>query len=430
LKHTIVIFFTLVALGTTAPVFAKSTAPSKIEIEFSKQFKQAMRVNEIPGAAYAIVRGGRVSTIKAYGVRGQKNNQAIDKDTSFRLASVSKTFSAELAALMIEKKSFSWDDSIVDYIPEFKLKQPGQAEAITIKHVLSHSSGLMPNAFDGYLKGRFRFSHIISKFEALEPFCSPGACYGYQNVLFSFISEVFKRSTGKAYAELMQQMIFSPLAMNNASVGFDAYKNTINKAYPHVKVSRNGPWHQVRIKPDFYKVEAAAGINASITDMSKWLLAQLGHTPEVISGDLLETVREPVVSTEKDIKSRTWKGIIDDAHYGIGWRVYQYKKDILYFHSGWVEGFRAVIAYSKDKQIGVVILANAESRSIDKLTVNFWRLLLNEPSVKATPLVQDIKPIKATPLVKDIKPIKATPLVKDIKPIKATRLVMHIKSSF
>ncbi|MFT7053330.1 MAG: beta-lactamase class C, partial [Psychromonas sp.] len=143
-----------------APVSAKSTSPSKIEIEFNKQFKQAMRVNNIPGAAYAIVRGDRVSVMKAYGMRGNKNRKAIDKQTSFRLASVSKTFSAELAALMIEKKAFSWDDSIVDYIPEFKLKQAGQAEAITIKHVLSHSSGLMPNAFDGYLKGRFQFDKI------------------------------------------------------------------------------------------------------------------------------------------------------------------------------------------------------------------------------------------------------------------------------
>ena len=350
-----------------------------------------MQVYKIPGAAYAIVRGDRVSTIKAYGVRGEKNNQAIDKDTSFRLASVSKTFSAELAALMVEKKSFSWEDSIVDYIPEFKLKHAGQAEAITIKNVLSHSSGLMPNAFDGYLKGRFQFDHIISKFEALEPYCSPGACYGYQNILFSFIEEVLQRSTGKAYAELMQQMIFAPLAMNNASVGFNAYQNTVNKAYPHIKASRKGPWHQVKIKPDFYKVESAAGVNASITDMSKWLLAQLGHTPDVISPHLLEMVREPIVRTKKDLKGRTWKGTIDDAHYGIGWRVYQYNEDILYFHSGWVEGFRAVIAYSKDKQIGVVILANAESRIIDKLTVNFWRLLLKEPSVKTTHLVKHSK---------------------------------------
>lgn len=393
MKHIIVFFSALVVLSAMAPASAKSTPPSKIEIEFGKQFKQAMRVNKIPGAAYAIVRGDRVSTIKAYGVRGEKNRNAITKQTSFRLASVSKTFSAELAALMVEKKSFSWDDSIVDYIPEFKLKQAGQAEAITIKHVLSHSSGLMPNAFDGYLKGRFQFSHIISKFEALEPYCSPGACYGYQNVLFSFIEEVLKRSTGKAYAELLQKMIFAPLAMKNASVGFNAYQNTTNKAYPHIKVSRNGPWHQVKIKPDFYKVESAAGVNASITDMSKWLVAQLGHTPDVISAHLLETVREPIVRTTKDLKGRTWKGIIDDAHYAIGWRVYQYNEDILYFHSGWVEGFRAVIAYSKDKQIGLVILANAESRSIDKLTVNFWRLLLKEPSVKATQFVKNSKSI-------------------------------------
>lgn len=349
-----------------------------------------MDANKIPGAAYAIVRGDKVSAIKTYGVRGKNDARAINKETSFRLASVSKTFSAELAALMVEKKSFSWEDPVVEYIPEFRLKNAGQAEAITIKHVLSHSSGLMPNAFDGYLKGRFQFDKIITKFEALEPYCSPGACYGYQNVLFSFIEEVLKRSTGKAYADLMAQMIFAPLAMKNASVGFAAYQNTSNKAHPHIKLSRKGPWHQVKVKPDFYKVESAAGINASITDMSKWLVAQLGHTPKVISAHLLETVREPIVRTTKDLRRRTWKGTIDDAHYGIGWRVYQYNEDILYFHSGWVEGFRAVIAYSKDKQIGLVMLANAESRSIDKLTVNFWRLLLKEPSAGSAQLANNL----------------------------------------
>ncbi|MGB5444867.1 MAG: serine hydrolase domain-containing protein, partial [Psychromonas sp.] len=278
------------------------------------------------------------------------------------------------------RKAFSWEDPIVKYIPEFQLKKAGQAEAIRIKHVLSQSSGLIPNAFDGYLKGSVPLKSIAKKFKELEPRCKAGACYGYQNVLFSFIEEVLQRSTGKAYADLMQQMIFSPLAMKNASVGFNAFQKTANKAQPHIKLSSKGPWKQVPIKTDFYKVLPAAGVNASITDMSKWLIAQLGHAPGVIPANLLATVRHPMVSTIRDIRGNTWKGIIDDAHYGIGWRVYEYKGDILYFHSGWVEGYRAVIAYSNDKQIGMVMLANAESRSIDILTADFWRLLLKEPS--------------------------------------------------
>lgn len=364
-------------------VSAGTLANSQIENEFSKQFKSVMKKSNVPGAAFVIVRGDKVSAMQTYGVRGNKDKQKINSNTAFRLASVSKTFSAELAAKLVDQSKFSWEDPLVDYLPEFKLKKEGQAEGITIKHVLSHSSGLMPNAFDGYLKGRFRFDHIITKFEALEPYCAPGNCYGYQNVLFSFIEEVMERSTGKPYADLMQQEIFVPLKMENASVGYNPYKQTSNKAHPHVKVSKNGPWHQVKVKPDFYKVGSAAGVNASITDMSKWLVAQLGHSPEVIPTGLLETVREPVVRTSKDLRRSNWKGILDDAHYGIGWRVYQHNDDILYFHSGWVEGFRAVIAYSEEKQIGMVLLANAESRSVDDLTVKFWRMLLDEPTTLA-----------------------------------------------
>ncbi|WP_019615418.1 serine hydrolase domain-containing protein [Psychromonas ossibalaenae] len=351
----------------------------KLESDFSAAFKKEMRSGRIPGAAFAIVRGDQVSAMQTYGIRGKKSPQAVNSQTVFRLASVSKTFSAELAALMVEQNKFSWNDPIVEYIPEFKLKKAGQAENITIKHILSHSSGLVPNAFDGYLKGRFIFSKVIDKFSALEPACSAGKCYGYQNVLFSFIEEVVERNTGKSYEEVMRSMIFSPLNMVNASVGYDAYQESANKAYPHITVSRRGPWHQVKVNPDFYKVGAAAGVNASIEDMSKWLIAQLGNTPEVISQPLLDTVREPVVRTVKDLRRRSWRGIIDDAHYGIGWRVYQYKDETLYLHSGWVQGFRALIAYSKDKQIGLVLLANAESRSVDSLSIKFWRLLLAEP---------------------------------------------------
>lgn len=339
-----------------------------------------MNKNKIPGAAFVIVRGDKITAMKTQGVRGKKDKKPITEHTTFRLASVSKTFSAELAALLVSENKFQWQAPLVRYLPEFKLKQSGQAEAITIKHVLSHSSGLMPNAFDGYLKGRFQFDHIIGKFATLEPYCAAGNCYGYQNVLFSFIEEVMKRSTGETYADLMQQRILTPLKMTDSSVGFNAYKNTKNKAHPHIKVSRKGPWHQVKVKKDFYKVAPAAGVNASIHDMSQWLMAQLGHKPEVISEQLLQTVREPVVRTVKELRRKKWRGLLDDAHYGIGWRVYQHEQDTLYFHSGWVEGFRAAIAYSKEKQIGFVLLANAESRAIDDLTVDFWRLLVNESS--------------------------------------------------
>jgi beta-lactamase class C len=390
LINKIVIFSAIIIFNIIQPATAGSVAHSKLENEFGKQFKSIMKKTKVPGAAFVIVRGDQVSAMQTYGVRGTKDKQAITPNTAFRLASVSKTFSGELAAILISQSKFGWEDPLVEYLPEFKLKKEGQAEGITIKHVLSHSSGLMPNAFDGYLKGRFRFNHIITKFEALEPYCAPGNCYGYQNVLFSFIEEVMQRSTGKAYAELMQQQIFVPLKMENASVGFNPYKQTSNKAHPHVKVSRNGPWHQVKVKKDFYKVGSAAGINASISDMSKWLVAQLGHTPNVIPAHLLDTVREPVVRTSKALRRNNWKGILDDAHYGIGWRIYQYNDDILYFHSGWVEGFRAVIAYSDEKQVGMVLLANAESRSVDDLTVKFWRLLLKEPTINSVKLANKI----------------------------------------
>jgi beta-lactamase class C len=185
---------------------------------------------------------------------------------------------------------------------------------------------------------------------------------------------VVRQATKSPYETLVEQRIFKPLEMNTASVGYRAFIDNPNHAEPHTR--RKGQWKTVAVQPNYYRAAPAAGINASILDMGKWLQAQLGSKPEVLSPGLVDSLSEPRVKTRREMYRKQWKTMLSSAHYGLGWRVYQLGEERLIYHGGWVSGFRADVAFSPRHNIGIVVLLNAESSGISELTTRFWQMTL------------------------------------------------------
>lgn len=364
-------------LSLSARLFA---APANVPAaeDFDQQFRAALVEHNIPGAAYAIIKDGKIVSIKTYGTRALGAKLPITQDTVFRLASVSKTFSAELAAMLVAEGKFGWNDKITKYVPAFKLQTAGHAEHLEIDHILSHSSGLMPNAYDNMLEDGWGLAKIIPRFKRLKPICKPGDCYGYQNILYSFIESVIEKTTENRFEDLMQARIFTPLGMGHSSVGLEGYLSAANRAEPHV-LTRSG-WLRTAVKPNYYSVAPAAGVNASIEDLAKWVRAQMGYNKNVLDAALLGTVTKKRVHTKRETRKRMWRPHLDDAYYGYGWRIYSIGGEDIIMHGGGVSGFRSLVAYSKERGIGHVMLMNAESRSIDKLAAEFWAGITAEPA--------------------------------------------------
>jgi len=103
-------------------------------------------------------------------------------------------------------------------------------------------------------------------------------------------------------------------------------------------------------------------------------MAQLGSHPEVIRPDVVDVLTRPRVKTRREIYRRHWKNLLTDAHYGLGWRIYQLGDHQIAYHSGWVSGFRADVAWSEEHDLGFAVLLNAESNSINELTTTFWEM--------------------------------------------------------
>ncbi len=123
-----------------------------------------------------------------------------------------------------------------------------------------------------------------------------------------------------------------------------------------------GTWVPVRPKETYYRIPPAAGINASIHDMAQWLIAQMGHRPDVLSPELLNQIQTPQVETPGETRSSPWRRErLNSAYYGLGWRIYDYSGHTMIFHGGAVQGYRAMAAFLPDRDLGVVILWNSES---------------------------------------------------------------------
>ncbi len=389
--------YTCILLAALLSLPALSSNIKQFNEKFSAQVDEQLNHYSIPGGAYTIVKDGKIVALENFGYTDIAQSARVNNHTVFRLASVSKTFAATITTMLAQEQQLNLSDPITKYVPNFALATQGAADKIQLKHLLSHSSGLMPNAYDNLLHENWSMEKIISRFDRITPICQPEKCYGYQNIAYGLLQPAIEASQQKSYSNLLQERVFSPLNMTHASVGIDAFKKQENTAKPHIlrkrvktgKKDKHGRdikkyiWRTVKVTPDFYKVAPAAGVNASISDLAKWLIANLGHKPNILSPELLAEITIPRIKTKKDLRRRFWRDHLTDAHYGYGWRIYQFNDLPIIYHSGWVAGFRADIGYSPDLDIGFAIVINAESNAISKISSQFWSqtvALVDQPS--------------------------------------------------
>jgi beta-lactamase class C len=323
---------------------------------------QAMVANgRVPGMAMAIVRDGRILTARGYGTTDVRTGEGVDAHTVFRLASLSKAFAGTVTGLLVSEGALRWDSRVADYMPDLRLSQPGAAQQLTVAEVLSHRVGLTHNAYDGLVEGGEDYRSLVQKLAYAPMTCAPGDCYAYQNVAFSLIGDVVFGATGRFFGETVSRRIFKPLGMDDASYGLEGIEASPRWAHPHVR-GRHGWVSLSAPQPTYYRVAPAAGVNASISDMAQWLIAQTGHRPDVLPAPLLATLHAPVVATPSETRGSSWRrGRLRDAGYGIGWRVYDYAGHQVVFHGGAVQGYRAAIALLPERDIGVVVLWNSTS---------------------------------------------------------------------
>ncbi len=355
-----------------APAITLSANPHWIELlkEYEAYIKEAVENGEAPGAAVAIVKDSSVLFLKGFGLSDTQEKDSVGVFSVFRLGSVSKSLASVLTGVLVQDSILNWDDKVIKYIPDFELKSKESTEQITIRHLLSHTSGLPYHAFTSEIDNGANLDPLIYHLRDLNLTGPPGKTYSYQNVAYSLIGKVIESATGKPYDVVMSEKVFKPLHMDQASLTFEGIMANDDKAKPHVHTLRG--WKPTSINETYYNVGPAGGVNASISDMARWLKALTTRENNLLLTSVKEEMFKPYVrATARNRYFRNWKKS-SGSFYSLGWRILTFKTDTLNYHGGYVNGYRSEIALKGNDGIGICVLVNSAGQLADRAIPEFF----------------------------------------------------------
>ena len=386
----LIILFILILIAIAfkfSPLLNKSDLGKKItevtEINHAKEIQEVLTKfdsvysanileSAAVGGAVVITYKGQVALIKCFGVKKVGENSPVDENTIFRLASVSKTITGVLAGILAEEKLINLDDKVIDYLPEFRLKFPESTNSITIRHLLSHTSGLTPHAFDIMVEDQVPLDQIMLRLNEVEIVSPPGLVYAYQNVMYSLYDPIVAAKTKRSFDSVLREKVFNPFGMKDASTDFESFQNNENKAFPHQK--REKGYNPIKLNNRYYVTAPAAGVNASISDMGQFLIAISEKDDGLFSKNAREMIFTPQVeSSLQRSYYRNW-GKIESKHYGIGWRIIDYKNHKIEHHGGYVLGYQSEIAVCEEEEIGIAVLSNSPNSFFSSNVPAFFNL--------------------------------------------------------
>lgn len=358
-----------VVLGLLSLLISLGTHSAEFSVDFEAQYVRPL-IEKSPGAALVLVENGVVTLEKVYGVREQGSAEPVTEQTLFRIASLSKTIASAAASHLVANTSVSWDTPLKSNLASLRFKEPLLGDQISLAHLMSQSTGLMPHAYTNLIEENMSYRRIVDRLDRVDFVCTPGSCYGYQNVAFSLVADLVETQTSMNYPAFVDHHIFKPLQMNRASFGHDKFVNDTDHAKPHVWNGKR--WRTVSTTSHYYKVPPAAGVNASIVDMRYWLLAQLGKQPDVLTREMLDEMQRGVIRTSRYQAHYPYRKSLGQVYYGLGWRIFDYgEQSGFVHHGGYVKGMVSTMVFHPQSGTGLVLLTNSEPRGVNELVLDF-----------------------------------------------------------
>jgi len=321
---------------------------------------------DAPGAGVLVVRDGRVLLRKSYGLANLEERIAASPETHYRLASVTKQFTAAAILILAERGKLSLEDSITKYLP-----LPAYANAITIRHLLTHTSGLLayedliPPGTTQQLKDADVLRILAQQSTT---YFSPGTQYRYSNTGYAFLALIVERVSGQRFADFLRENIFKPAGMNT-TVAFEEGISTVpNRAYGYSRMEDSGPplsgqpgaavvqWHRTD-QSLTSAVLGDGGIYTSIDDLVHWIAW-------LESGRFDRALQPETVTDDPAVQ------------YGFGWRISEHGGRRLVSHTGETRGFRNALVRFPDQHLAVVVLTNRNEGVPNRIAIEIADMFL------------------------------------------------------
>jgi D-alanyl-D-alanine carboxypeptidase len=338
----------LILFVTTPQAFSQSGASSS-NSELALAMDQVMTAvykPDIPGAAVVVVKNGQVILRKGYGLANLELNVPVRPEMVFRLASITKQFTAVAIMMLVEQGKLSLRDDITKFFPDY----PTGGRKITVENLLTHSSGIkdyLDKLWPERMRQDMRPEKLIELFrnEGLE--FEPGTKESYSNSNYVLLGVLIEKLSGKEYGQFIEENIFKPLGMTHSF--YERVQEIIpNRVSGYARVSEGFVNAAYISMPQLY---AAGGLCSSVDDLALW---------------------DAAAYSDKLLKRESWERLFtpyklasgETSAYASGWAISKFEGRTIASHTGGIPGFTTYVLHMPEDHVYVAILSNDRTAEV------------------------------------------------------------------
>jgi CubicO group peptidase (beta-lactamase class C family) len=374
------LFFCLLATPSIS-IHAQSSSEDVLSQQADEAIAALRHEMKIPGTSVAVVRDGRIIKATGYGLANVELNVPVTPSTIFQAGSTGKQFLATAILLLAEEGKLSLDDSITKYFPE----APEWWKPITIRHLLTHTSGLPDIWGESDSRGMFANAlvemrrdytedELLRAFIKLRPSFKPGEKWEYCNTGYQILGFLIRRLTGKSHSDFMRERVFQPLGMDTARVISES-DIVPNRSSGYMMVNgelKNQEW----IAPSL-NTTADGPYYMTVLDLAKWDASL--YTEKILK----RTSLEQMWTTQAKLNSgKTYP-------YGLGWFLADVSGHRLMYHTGGNQGFFVNISRYTDDRLTIIVMNNLDEDHCDTLKISGAIASIYIPATKGKNPIKD-----------------------------------------
>lgn len=357
----VAMFLLLAGQGGRAAAQVRVAMPDEAALQaFDAYVARAVRDWNVPGLAIALVHGDSLIFAEGYGVRQVGRAEPVTEHTRFAIGSTTKAMTTAALALLIDEGKLSWDDRVIEHIPELRLYDPYATRELTVRDLLTHRTGL-PGTDFYWGVARYSMDEMIRRLEYVEPVASFRSQWNYQNVVYALGGELVERISGTPWDVFVRERLFGPLGMNETEPLDGDILQQSNVVMPH-RAAGDSLFVVPQLSVDH--VASVGSVWSSVTDMSKWMRFMLDSAR--VNGRRLieaETFNE-IVTPEARAPLAIYASLAlvrpYTLGYALGWFVHDFDGDIVWMHTGSINGLSAIVGLLPRHRFGVVVLVNRD----------------------------------------------------------------------
>lgn len=338
--------------------------------DYKKAIKYAVKIidawlplkiqyDRIPALSVGIVHHGKLVYKRGFGLSDVESRELATPDTCYRIASISKTFTAVAIMQLAEHGKLNLDDKVHTHLPWFKAKTKHSDSAnITIRQILSHTAGIFrdgntPHWETDHFPDAAGLKKSISKAVVFENLTR----FKYSNFGFALLGEIIKKASGVSYDEYVKEHIIKKLGMEKTAPDLtEENEKWLAKGYSRpIPDKERGAFHNVKTRA----YASATGFFSNVSDLTKYISAW----------SLKDKNAHQLVSKEskKEMMREYWATGEENESYGLGFDIYKIENRKIVGHGGGFSGFITIIALDVENDIGVIVLSNTNDSSAGQI---------------------------------------------------------------